>query len=251
MKISQTLIMLAVSGVAIAISSEAQAINITSSGTWTSISGNPSGGVTGLNSSEIRWGIPEQSQPNNSGYLFDGANENIDDGDLLGGATFKIGTFTHENFTIQLPSITSASLNLNLNFGGQTSQNFSYNFNHNETRNNDPCPIGTNPCPDIVSIPDARSTQSVTLNGADFNLEILGFMTAPNTPIVNAFVTTEEQANSAMLFGRLTLVPGSPNPNPPPIPEPTTLLGSFLLTGLGIGLRKRQQSLKQKAEMAG
>ena len=216
--------------------STAHAIPFVSSGNWTSVGGNPSAGPTfldldGLAGNErVEFGTPFGTVNDGpSAYVFTGENP----GEApLDSTEFLLGTFTHENFTIRLPSITDASLGISLDFGAAGSQNFSFNFAHNETRNGaEPCAIpGTNqPCPDGVSIPDAQSTETITIDGVTYQLMITGFQ--QNGEIVEEFITEEGQPNSAGLYAKLVEVQQ--------VPVPSTLaLFSAALFGLGAARRR-------------
>ncbi len=209
------------------------AVPFTSDGVWTGLDGNPSGATVGLNTNHVQWGEPfGSSNAGPSGYIFDGR----DPGEApLDGTLFDIGDFTHENFTINLPSITGADLDLSLDFG-TGNQTFGYFFEHVETPNDaDPCAEGgSNPCPDKVSIPDAASSSPVTIDGNDYILEIAGFSQDGGANVVSEFLTEEGQPNVATLYARLVLVPQ-------PVPEPSVLalLATGLLGAWRLGGRRR------------
>lgn len=217
----------------------AQAIPVVTDGEWVSITGSPSAGPVyedpdsnGTNN-RLVWGEPfGDVDPGPSAYVFEG----VDPGDApLDGSLFELGDFTHENFTIKLPSITGATLELGLDFTGEgVSQIFTYFFSHTETPNDaNPCAEGGDiPCPDLVSIPDASSTETVLLSGQEYLLTIIGFSQDGGQTILDDFLTLEGQNNTATLYARLE--------PPTEVPAPATL--ALLGLGLaGLGYRRRKQ----------
>ena len=211
------------------------AIPFTSSGNWTGVGGSPSDGpnffdADGLPGDErVEFGAPfGTSTAGPSAYVLAGE----DPGEApLDGTEFLLATFTHENFTISLPSISGASVAINLDFGASGSQDFNFNFVHNETSNDaDPCDIPgtTNPCPDGVSIPEASSTETITIDGVTYMLMITGFQ--QDGEIVDEFVTTEGAENSAGLFAKLVEVQV-------PLPSTLALFGAALF-GFGVARRR-------------
>ncbi len=226
---------------AILCASNAQAIPMLTSGIWNLIEeGNsppPVANVSGLNTNEIAWGnpFPAGATTPPSGYIFDGVNVDAP----LDGPLFPLGDFTHVNFSIFLPSISGANLDVTLDIPDEgTSENFMFFFNHDETPNSLPCdPSGATVCPDLVTIPDASSTNTISIMGMEFILAIEGFSEDGGTTITDGFITEEGQNNTATLFARLEEVVVQQ-----PVPEPTTLslIGFGLaLSGLGFVRRRR------------
>jgi hypothetical protein len=222
---------------AVSLTNTAQAATVSTSGVWTSLSGNPTAGPFDLGTSTVRWGIPGESQ--SSAYKFEGVTGlNMP----LDGNNFLLGTFIHDNFIIRLPSITEAKLALKLDVtnGANFSQVFNFTFKHNETLNdgvNGVCPDTpgyATPCPDIVSIPNATSVETLNINGEAYKLFISGFQQGGQ--LVNQFITAENRSNSAQLFAKLQKVP-----QPKSIPEPVTGIGASVAVGL-FWLTKRKQS---------
>ena len=200
----------------------AAAVPITSSGIWTAAV--PS--ASGINTNQISWGSPATSAGQSS-YIFNGVNP----GDApLDGMLFEIGSFTHNNFPIFAPLLTGADLRITLNFtDAGVSQSFDYEFEHTETPNNaNPCAEGgVSPCPDLVSIPDASSTETILLGTDFYRLNIVGFSQDGGSTVTGSFLTLENAPNTAALFAQLELVPTE-------IPEPPTLaLISVVLLGIG------------------
>ena len=221
----------------------AQAIPVVTDGAWLSVEGTPSAGPVYLDpdsngtDNRIEWGIPTGDvNPGPSAYQFDG----VDPGDApLDGSLFALGDFTHENFTIQFPSITGATLGVALDFVSEgVSQTFTYFFAHLETANDEvPCEAGGDiPCPDLVSIPDASSVETVLLGGEEYVLTIVGFSQDGGATILDDFLTLEGQPNTATLWGKLE--------PPAEVPAPATLaLIGLGLVGLGFKRYKQNKAV--------
>lgn len=219
----------------------AQAISISTSGVWTSVTPDGITTVNGIDTNTVSWGTPVGLEQ--SSYIFDGQSAFTAP---LDGTDFLLGTFTHNNFPIFLPGITGANLALSLS--GGVSKTFNFFFEHNETPNDGNgfgfCPdtpaFGT-PCPDIVSIPNTASSETISINGEQYRLLISGFTLGGN--VVDRFITIENQANSAQIFGRLEAVPVEE------VPEPLTILG--ISTGVAFGgFLKRKYSNNQKSKVS-
>tara|TARA_R110002073_G_scaffold101455_9_gene230572 strand:- start:413 stop:1141 length:729 start_codon:yes stop_codon:yes gene_type:complete len=216
--------------VALAWAFNANAIPVVTNGTWISLEedNGPVANISGIGTNKVSWGNPfGTSTAGPSGYTFAGVN-----GDApLNNTLFALGDFTHDNFTISLPSISGANLDVNLNFTDEgVSQDFSFNFVHIETPNNtNPCAEGgAIPCPDLVLIPDTSSSETVLLQGNQYLLSILGFSQDGGTTVVPSFLTAEGQPNTATLYARLVLVPPTND-----VSEPSALM--LLAIGL-VGL---------------
>jgi hypothetical protein len=191
-------------------------------GIWTVVNPANTPQLNGVNTKKIQWGQPANDagypiQGPQSGYLFEG----VDSSNIpLDGTDFLLGTFTHFNFVIQPPSITSATLKLTIEIEGGLQKEFTFVFNHNETPNpgvGGSCPQTPGyspPCPDIVSIPSLQSTEKITIDGKEYVVTITGFL--QNNQKVNQFITIEKQENSAQLYGKLEEVkvetPEKPKP---------------------------------------
>ena len=226
---SKALKILAAIGLVLSAAASAEALMFSTSGIWSSqMGGIP---ISGLNTNTLSWGIG----PPESSYVFDGVVAGtIPDGAL--NTTFNLGTFAHHNFPIGGAAITDATLDLTLNLdGGTASQTFSLDFEHNETSNLPPCnPVGVTFCPDVVSLPTLTLTETISLRGRDFNLEILGFSEMADGPKVVEFVTEEGQTNQTMLFARLNKIK--------PAPEPSLGVVTLMLGAISAGVlasRKR------------
>ena len=127
---------------------------------------------------------------------------------------FPVATFTHRNFPVSDPSLTSVQLDFVLDFlvnGVQTGPlTFTFTFNHEETPNNqDPCPYPTPPgegCTDRVTFIDAPDPTTFTVGGKTYTLAMT-FLDEDGNPVTE-FITEEGGAgNTADLDGQFTLVP--------------------------------------------
>ncbi|MGV8126963.1 MAG: choice-of-anchor K domain-containing protein, partial [Methanothrix sp.] len=147
---------------------------------------------------------------------------------------FEVGTFTHYNRPIyslfegtRIFNMVNSTMNLKLTFSSGIStitKTFTFVMELDETRNTDRfCPDDCEykdlegftcaacfdvsgsggPCPDYVAIPDASSSQIVTINGESYILEIIGFKKSEDDPILPYFITSERCDNSAKLYAKL------------------------------------------------
>lgn len=201
--------------------------------------------TNGSPTSIIRWGTTTGSQ---SGYDY---TVSIPPPLTLPGPgpVFSLGTFTHRNFEVGDPSLTSVQLDVVLVLdvdGVQTGPlTFTYTFNHEETPNNAvPCPYPTPPgegCTDRVTIVATAQPTTFNVGGVDYTLS-LTFLDANGNPVTE-FITREGGTiNTSGLGGRFTL-PGVP-PDTPVLTltksGPATMnagqWGDFVLDVQGIGL---------------
>ena len=127
---------------------------------------------------------------------------------------FPVATFTHRNFPVGDPSLTSVQLDFVLDFlvnGVQTGPlTFTFTFNHEETPNNQvPCPYPTPPgegCTDRVTFIDAPDPTTFTVGGKTYTLSMT-FLDEDGNPVTE-FITREGGAgNTADLDSQFTLVP--------------------------------------------
>src|SRR5262245_29280556 len=127
---------------------------------------------------------------------------------------FPVATFTHRNFAVSDPSLTSVMLDIILDFtvnGAQTGPlTFTFTFNHEETPNNqNPCPYPTPPgegCTDRVTFIDVPSPTTFTVGGKTYTMGMT--FLDPNGNPVSEFITREGGVvNTADLKGEFVLVP--------------------------------------------
>lgn len=230
----------------------AQAASITTSGTWTNVNPTNTVSLNGVGSNQINWGSPANSANRQSGYVFDGVTSQPLTLPSGGNSTgnFALGTFTHNNFPILVGSSNSSisgatlALNLNITNGSVFNQTFTFNFNHNETPNNGIngfCPSTPGiaaPCPDVVSfLNNGQSNETITINGEEYALFISGFQ--QNGALVDQFITYENQANSAQIFGSLVKTQQA-------VPEPLTMLGVGTAMGFGTLFKRKMAKTAKK-----
>ena len=134
---------------------------------------------------------------------------------------FSLGSFTHRNFEVDDPSLTSVQLDvvLVISVDGvpRAPLTFTFTFNHEETPNNlTPCPYPTPPgegCTDRVTIVASPTPTTFNVDGVDYTLS-MSFLNNGNP--VSEFITREGGTiNSSGLVGEFTS---------PPIPPGTPVL---------------------------
>jgi uncharacterized repeat protein (TIGR01451 family) len=127
---------------------------------------------------------------------------------------FSLGTFTHRNFEVNDPSLTSTQLDvvLVLDVDGVSTGplTFTFTLNHEETPNNqNPCPYPTPPgegCTDRVTIVASPQPTTFQVDGVDYTLS-MSFLV--NGSPVNEFITREGgTTNTSGLVGQF--IPGTP-----------------------------------------
>lgn len=215
--------------------------------------------LNGGTNNRFTWGIPVAGSVRNF-VQYDGTNFSSDLDSLfnLGTLTYRNGsTYTSTSFDGDFPL--TISLNLDSPFG--TSETFDYAFNILNTPNNTGNPVLDG---DRLRFSTAgRSSETLTYNGLEYTLELVGFSTNGGTTIVDEFNSPEESIAFADLYGKITAVDMLPEPEPEPqpsllpspspspspeptpdpvsVPEPTALTG-LLLLGSYFGLRQFRQS---------
>ena len=122
---------------------------------------------------------------------------------------FSLGSFTHQNFEVDDPSLTSVQLDvvLVISVDGvpRPPLTFTFTFNHEETPNNQtPCPYPTPPgegCTDRVTIVASPTPTTFNVDGFDYTLS-MSFLNNGNP--VSEFITREGGTiNSSGLVGAI------------------------------------------------
>ena len=176
--------------------------------------------TNGVPTSSINWGVTSGAQ---SGYDFTRTAPGPQTLPPVPTPFFPLGTFTHRNFPVSDPSLTSVQLDvvLLLNVDGvQTGPlNFTFTFHHEETPNNQsPCPYPTpagEGCTDRVTFFSSPAPTTFKVGGVDYTLS-MSFVDSNGNP-VSEFITRENLVNTANLVGQFTLPP-------PTITNPTLVL---------------------------
>ena len=166
--------------------------------------------TNGVPTSSISWGVTSGSQ---SGYDF---TATLPPPFTLPGPIpfFSLGNFTHRNFEVGDPSLTSVLLDVVLVISVDgvplAPLTFTFTFNHEETPNGaTPCPYPTPPtegCTDRVTIVASPTPTTFNVGGVDYTLS-MSFLNNGNP--VSEFITREgDTINSSGLVGEFTLPPG-------------------------------------------
>ncbi|MGH8237720.1 MAG: choice-of-anchor K domain-containing protein, partial [Steroidobacteraceae bacterium] len=195
-------------------------------GSWHDAVANAAGPAEGLPvitngdpTSIIRWGVSDDTPPQQSGYEFTRVDPLPGQFQLPGPfPTFSLGSFVHRNFAVDDPSLISVQLDVVLVIRVDGVQRpaltFTYTFNHVETPNDlDPCPFDPTPpddgCSDQVSIVASPTPTTFNVDGVDYTLS-LAFRDPDGNP-VSQFITSEGGVtNTTGLIGEFTPPPGTP-----------------------------------------
>ena len=164
--------------------------------------------TNGTPTSSISWG--QTSGTPQSGYDFTAV---LPPPITFPGQSFSFGTFTHRNFSVSDPSLTSVQLDVVLVLdvdGVQTAPlTFTFTLNHEETPNNQtPCPYPTptgEGCTDRVTIVSSAQPATFNVGGVDYTFA-LNFNV--NGSPATEFITREGGIiNSSGLDGNFVLPP--------------------------------------------
>ncbi|HBO13095.1 MAG TPA: hypothetical protein DD491_09955, partial [Halieaceae bacterium] len=153
---------------------------------------------------QLEWGTPASSGGGRSGYDF-----SLSDSPVVLDSAFDLGTFTHNNFPINLNGGTLDNTDLEVSFdividGQATTVDIVVEIDHNETPNS-----GANP-DDIITITSFSASiagagnmqQEITVGERTYVLQIDGFRDGSGDP-VNQVFTEEGEANTFTLQARL------------------------------------------------
>lgn len=201
----------------------------------------PPPGVTIVNGnplSTIRWGTPFPPNTFRSGYDYTAVPGPLDFivNPPPSTAGQLAGTFNHVNFPITGTFLQTVQLDIEADVAvdafPQGKFHFIFDFTHDETPNNaNPCKYGgangqgvnINGCADQVTVTGSTLTQTFTVAGVQYTLDVLGFSQDGGITTTNKFLTIENSNNTAGLYARVSAVT-------PTVPEP----GSLALLGLGL-----------------
>lgn len=207
--------------VAFCLATSAQAATLTISsidGVWR----NPAPAVEGAGTSNLRWGVPAGS--GKSGYDFEPAGETVS---ATSDENFVLGTFSHLNFPVFAPFLSSVDLEVSFRIEGLDEPLTSvFSFEHLETVNGaSSCPngianrVGVNAsgCADRVSaVLNLGESEIFSIDGLNYVLDVTGFFYDEAT-FVN-FWTEEEKRNSAQLVAQFSTDVPQDDPGTPVTP---------------------------------
>ncbi|MDY7024394.1 MAG: choice-of-anchor K domain-containing protein, partial [Cyanobacteriota bacterium] len=130
----------------------------------------------------------------------------------LDASYFTLGTFVHYNYPVT-GSISSVTLQLTVNING-VNANFCFEFRLNKalyqqgvSQVSPQTPGVSQSPPDIVSIPNTQSKETVIIDGKQYVLSLSGFF--QNNQIESGFTSFANQVNVAQLLGKFVEVKSS------------------------------------------
>jgi hypothetical protein len=203
----------------------------------------------------VVWGEPPVLNGPQSGYAFAAnlAPGSINVNPPPVSSFFNLGTFTHNNFVVDNPYLTSVLLDVIMTFDvdGVSSgpHTFTYLFNHTETPNQiETAPPGIPVCPfltpkggectDRVVLSNSGGPQSFTVGGVTFTLELFLQKGGIN---LSEFITNEGQSNEAQLVGRFSAADST-------VPEPGTAGAvGVALAAFGVSRYRKLRSIRFEA----
>ena len=169
---------------------------------------------------QIRWGVPYAPNTIQSGLGFTG---NVG-GSITEDVAFEVGQLAHFNYEIDNGTNASAvDLGISLTFtSGNGTSTFTFHINETIGKGTD----------DFIYFPSSIPTETLTLDGDEYTLKLLGFGTSPSD-LQSQFQSVEGGTNTALLWGKITQ---------PIIPAPAAIL----LAGIGtamVGWLKRRRTV--------
>ncbi|GAA1277987.1 hypothetical protein GCM10009677_35220 [Sphaerisporangium rubeum] len=164
---------------------------VVTSGIWSRVGLDDVSLFAGIGTEHIRWGdVPDDKR---SGYIFEGTVVEAQ----LDGSDFLLGTFTHQNRVIPMPTSEQFWVYLTVNVAFEDEgieHDFTVRFRHDETPNEGPHPN------DVVKLPKVHENEIVYVDNVEYKVSITGFLR--NKRKVTQFDSPEGGSNSAGIFAR-------------------------------------------------